>query len=118
MPSSSSRDVSLIITPPPAVTTALLSLKLGHGVTIPAQDHGGAIMNYMGVVVVRRSRFLNCTAKQGGAIYTFMWGFVDVADSSFSGCWAGQCGTVAVCTSNLFVTLTGISLCNVSVLVS
>ena len=56
-----------------------------------ALDHGGAVMNYMGVVTAHHSRFVNCSAKQGGALYTFMWGSIDVADSVFNGCWAGDC---------------------------
>jgi hypothetical protein len=37
-----------------------------------ALDHGGAIMNYMGVVEVRHTNFTACHANQGGALYTFM----------------------------------------------
>ena len=55
-----------------------------------ALDHGGAVMNYMGQVTVRGdSSFVDCHAKQGGAMYTFMWGTIDVDGAAFRRCLSG-----------------------------
>ena len=45
--------------------------------------HGGAVMNIEGTVVARNTSFVRGNAHQGGALYTWMWGFLDVAGCSF-----------------------------------
>eukprot|EP00937_MAST-01D_sp_MAST-1D-sp2_P000472 g472.t1 len=40
--------------------------------------HGGAVMNIEGHVVARNTSFVRGNAYQGGALYTWMWGTIDI----------------------------------------
>ena len=40
-------------------------------------------MNIEGTVLARGSHFARGNAHQGGALYTWMWGFLDVANCTF-----------------------------------
>ena len=56
--------------------------------------HGGVIYSWMGPVTITSSKFVNCTAKYGGAIFTDKKGATgsSITSSTFSGCTATDSG--------------------------
>ena len=52
---------------------------LGHTGT----HHGGAVMSVQGHIIARNSTFARGNAYQGGALYTWMWGLIDVQGCHF-----------------------------------
>ena len=56
--------------------------------------HGGVIYSWMGPVTITSSKFVNCTAKYGGVIFTDKKGATgsSITSSTFSGCTATDSG--------------------------